>query len=171
MAEFAGKEKDKEKMKNLQKQRLMVVDSRTGKKYELPIENRSIWAVDLKQIKVDDDDRGLYSHDPAFLNTTSCKSSITFIDGEKGILLYRGYPIEELAERKHYLEVAYLLIYGELPSRSQHTEWQEEIKRHLRVNPAVNHMMRALPKSSHPMPMLVSAIAAFSCLNSEARNV
>ncbi|MBI2340299.1 MAG: citrate synthase [Deltaproteobacteria bacterium] len=153
------------------KQFLTVVDNRTGKKYELPVEHRSIWAVDLKRIRVDENDRGLYSYDPAFLNTTSCKSSITFIDGEKGILLYRGYPIEELAQKKSYLEVAYLIIYGELPNREQFAEWEEEIKGHLRVNAAINHMMRALPRSSHPMPMLISAIAALSCLNPGARNV
>ncbi|MBI4411661.1 MAG: citrate synthase [Deltaproteobacteria bacterium] len=158
-------------MKTIQKPKLSVVDDRTGKKYELPIENRSIWAVDLKQIKVDEEDRGLYSYDPAFLNTTSCKSSITFIDGEKGILLYRGYPIEQLAEKKKYLEVAYLLIYGDLPNRRQYTEWDEEIKRHLRVNPAINYMMWALPKTSHPMPTIISAIAGLSCLNPEAKNV
>jgi len=153
------------------KNRINIKDERTGKEYELPIENGSIWAIDLKQIKADDDDRGLYSYDPSFLNTTACKSTITFINGEKGILRYRGYAINELAQKKNYLDVAYLLLNGELPSHDQSREWIDEIKRHFSINPAVNKMIRCLPKTAHPMPLLISSISALACLNVEARNI
>jgi len=109
---------------------LTVIDNRTGRSYELPITDGTIRARDLRQIKVDEDDFGLMSYDPAFDNTASCRSSITFIDGEKGILEYRGYPIEELCEQSTYLEVAYLLIYGELPTREQLDQWVYEITHH-----------------------------------------
>src|SRR4026209_595225 len=102
---------------------LTITDNRTGKEYELPIENGTIRAMDLRQIKAADDDFGLMTYDPAFMNTASCKSRINFIDGDKGILEYRGYPIDQLAEKSSYLEVAYLLLYGELPSAPQLTEW------------------------------------------------
>src|SRR6266705_1865976 len=98
---------------------LTIVDNRTGKKYELPIEDGTIRAMDLRQIKADPEDFGLMTYDPAFMNTANCRSAITFIDGEKGILLYRGYPIEQLAENSDYLETAYLILFGELPSASQ----------------------------------------------------
>src|ERR671939_525469 len=106
---------------------LTVIDNRTGKQYEIPIENETIRAMDLRKIKVSDEDFGLMTYDPAFMNTASCKSSITFIDGDRGILRYRGYPIEQLAERSNYLEVAYLLLYGELPTRAQLDEWSDRI--------------------------------------------
>src|SRR6266571_1420493 len=98
---------------------LTITDNRTGKKYEVEIENDTIKAIDLRQIKVADDDFGLMTYDPAFMNTASCKSRITFIDGDQGILEYRGYPIDELAEKSTYLETAYLILYGELPTRQQ----------------------------------------------------
>lgn len=149
---------------------LTITDNRTGKKYEISIENNAVWATDLKQIKVGEA-RGLLSYDPGFLNTASCKSTITFISGEKGILRYRGYPIEELAEKKTYLEVAYLLLFGQLPSPDQKNDWIEEIKKHLNVNQSINNLITSFPKSAHPMSMLVSSIAALSGLNPEARNV
>src|SRR5882762_4397902 len=102
---------------------LTITDNRTGKQYEVPIENETIHATDLRQIKIKDDDFGMMTYDPAFLNTAACKSRITYIDGDKGILRYRGYPIEQLAEKSTYLEVAYLLIYGELPTKSQYEDW------------------------------------------------
>ena len=102
---------------------LNITDNRTGRKYEIPIENGTIRAMDLRQIKVSNDDFGLMSYDPAFTNTASCKSRITFIDGDKGVLRYRGYPIERLAERSAYLEVAYLILHGELPTETQLKEW------------------------------------------------
>src|SRR5438309_11687426 len=103
---------------------LTITDNRTGKQYELPIENETIKALDLRKIKVKDDDFGLMTYDPAFMNTASCKSRIAFIDGDKGILEYRGYPIDELAEKSSYLEVAYLLLHGELPTEAQLKDWR-----------------------------------------------
>src|ERR687883_983364 len=106
------------------KDTLTITDNRTGKQYEVPIENDTIRAMDLRQIKVADGDFGLMTYDPAFMNTASCKSRITFIDGDKGILRYRGYPIEQLAEQSSYLEVAYLLLHGELPTSEQFDAWK-----------------------------------------------
>src|SRR5215468_2507663 len=106
---------------------LTVTDNRTGKTYELPIENGTIRALDLRKIKTGDDDFGLMTYDPAFTNTASCKSRITFIDGDKGILNYRGYPIELLAEKSNYLETAYLILHGELPSRPEYEAWAYNI--------------------------------------------
>src|SRR5262249_33090179 len=109
---------------------LTVTDNRTGKQYELPIEEGSIKAIDLRQIKESNDDFGLMSYDPAFTNTASCRSRITFIDGDKGILRYRGYPIEQLAEHSTYLEVAYLILHGELPNAKELEEWTWHITHH-----------------------------------------
>src|SRR5712691_1822640 len=109
---------------------LTITDNRTGKQYDVPIENGTIKAMDLRQIKTADDDFGLMTYDPAFMNTASCKSRITFIDGDKGILEYRGYPIDQLAEQSTYLEVAYLLLHGELPTKAQLEEWTHEITIH-----------------------------------------
>src|SRR5207253_1825931 len=109
---------------------LTITDNRSGKQYEVPIENGVIRAMDLREIKVSEDDFGLMSYDPAFMNTASCKSNITFIDGDKGILRYRGYPIEQLAEHSTYLEVAYLLVHGELPTPDQLKEWSWNITHH-----------------------------------------
>src|SRR5881275_2094940 len=112
------------------KESLSVTDNRTGKQYEIPIEDETIRATELRNIKVEEDDFGLMTYDPAYMATASCRSAITFIDGEKGILEYRGYPIEQLAERSSYLEVAYLLIHGELPTREQLDSWTHEITIH-----------------------------------------
>src|SRR5215831_3213678 len=109
---------------------LTITDNRTGKQYEVKIEDGTIKALDLRQIKVSDDDFGLMTYDPAFTNTASCKSNITFIDGDKGILEYRGYPIEQLAEGSNYLETAYLLLYGELPNKSEMEKWTHNITHH-----------------------------------------
>src|SRR6266540_3385605 len=113
---------------------LKVIDNRNGKEYEIPIEDGTIRAMDLRKIKVSDDDFGLMTYDPAFMNTASCKSRITFIDGDKGILRYRGYPIEQLAENCTYLEVAYLLLYGELPSEAQLEQWSHHITFHTMIH-------------------------------------
>src|SRR6201982_3017585 len=113
---------------------LTIVDNRTGKQFELPIENGTIKATDLRQIKVAADDFGLMTYDPAFMNTASCKSRITFIDGDKGILEYRGYPIDELAEKSTYLEVAYLLLHGQLPTESELKDWTWNITHHTFIN-------------------------------------
>src|ERR1043165_6039233 len=109
---------------------LSITDNRTGKKYELPVQDGTIRAMDLRQIKTGPDDFGLMTYDPAFMNTANCRSAITYIDGEKGILLYRGYPIEQLAEQSDFLETAYLILFGELPTAQQHQNWPREITNH-----------------------------------------
>jgi citrate synthase len=141
---------------------LHVTDSRTGRAYDLPITAGAIRALDLRQIKVSDDDFGLLSYDPAFQNTANCRSAITFIDGEKGILRYRGYPIEELAERASFLDVAWLLMRGELPSKEQSTSWADEITRHTYVHENVKKFIDGFHHDAHPMGILVSTIAALS---------
>ena len=141
---------------------LHVTDSRTGRAYDLPITDGAIRALDLRQIKVSDDDFGLLSYDPAFQNTANCRSAITFIDGEKGILRYRGYPIEELAERASFLDVAWLLMRGELPSKEQSTGWADEITRHTYVHENVKKFIDGFHHDAHPMGILVSTIAALS---------
>src|ERR1041385_1544247 len=113
---------------------LTITDNRTGKHYEVPIENDTIKAMDLRQIKASDDDFGLMTYDPAFMNTASCKSRITFIDGDKGILEYRGYPIDQPPEKSPFLEVAFLLLYGQLPNEAQLTEWKRNITYHTFIN-------------------------------------
>ncbi|MDA4130491.1 MAG: citrate synthase [Thaumarchaeota archaeon] len=148
-----------------------IRDNRTGKEYELPIEQGAIRSAELRDIKVSPDDFGLLAYDPAFMNTASCKSKITFIDGDKGILRYRGYPIEELAEKKHYLEVAYLLIYGELPSRSEYETWVHNITYHTMVHENVKKFMDGFHHDAHPMGMLVSTIAALSTFYPDAKNI
>jgi citrate synthase len=141
---------------------LHVTDSRTGRAYDLPITAGALRALDLRQIKVSDDDFGLLSYDPAFQNTANCRSAITFIDGEKGILRYRGYPIEELAERTSFLDVAWLLMRGELPSKEQSTSWADEITRHTYVHENVKKFIDGFHHDAHPMGILVSTIAALS---------
>jgi citrate synthase len=150
---------------------LTIKDNRTGKSYEIPVQDNSIRAMDLRQIKVSDSDFGLLSYDPAFMNTASCKSSITFIDGDKGILRYRGYPIEELAEKCEYLEVAYLLIHGELPSKTQYEEWKHNITYHTMVHENVKKVLEEFRYDAHPMGMLVSAIAALSTFYPDAKDI
>ena len=141
---------------------LHVTDSRTGRAYDLPITQGAIRALDLRQIKVSDDDFGLLSYDPAFQNTANCRSAITFIDGEKGILRYRGYPIEELAERTSFLDVALLLMRGELPTKEQSAGWADEITRHTYVHENVKKFIDGFHHDAHPMGILVSTIAALS---------
>src|SRR4051795_3770223 len=121
------------------KDSLTVTDNRTGETYEIPIEDGTIRGMALREIKVDEDDFGLMSYDPAYLNTASCRSSITYIDGDKGILEYRGYPIEQLAEQSTYLEVAYLLIHGELPTQDQLDTWVHEVTIHTFVHENVKN--------------------------------
>jgi citrate synthase len=147
---------------------LTVTDNRTGLTYELPIEDGAIRAPDLRQIKVSDDDFGLMSYDPAFLNTASCRSSITYIDGDKGILRYRGYPIEQLAEHGTYLETAYLLIHGELPTAAELDVWTHEITFHTFVHENVKSLMEGFRYDAHPMGMLVSVLGALSTFYPEA---
>ncbi|MFY9552031.1 MAG: citrate synthase [Thermoanaerobaculia bacterium] len=150
---------------------LSITDQRTGRVYEVPIANGTVRAMDLRQIKTAPDDFGLMSYDPAFLNTASCSSRITYIDGEKGILRYRGYPIEVLAEKCTYLEVAYLLLYGELPSRKQYQEWVHAITYHTMIHESLKKVMDAFNYDAHPMGILIATVAAMSTFYPEARDV
>ncbi len=150
---------------------LTVTDKRTGKIYEIPIVNGTIRAMDLRQIKTGPEDFGLMSYDPAFLNTASCTSRITFIDGDKGILRYRGYPIEQLAEKCSYLEVAYLLLYGELPNTKQYEEWVHNITWHTMIHENLKKVMDTFNYDAHPMGMLIATVAAMSTFYPDGRNV
>jgi citrate synthase len=150
---------------------LSVVDRRTGKAYELPIVHGTIRATDLRQIRTGPDDFGLMSYDPAFLNTAACTSRITYIDGDRGILRYRGYPIEVLAENCTYLEVAYLLLCGELPNRAQFEQWKRDITYHTMIHESLKKLMDAFNYDAHPMGMLISTVAAMSTFYAEARDV
>ena len=150
---------------------LTITDNRTGKTYEIPIEDGAIRATALRQIKVSADDFGLMSYDPAFLNTASCRSGITFIDGDKGILRYRGYPIEQLAERSTYLEVAYLLLNGELPTRNQLAAWRQAITYHTMVHENIKKLMDGFHYDAHPMGMLISTVAALSTFYPDAKQI
>jgi citrate synthase len=150
---------------------LTITDNRTNKTYSLPIENGTIRAMDLRQIKTDAEDFGLMTYDPAYMNTASCKSSITFIDGERGILRYRGYPIEVLAEHCTFLEVAYLLLFGELPTESELKNWVSEITHHTMLHETTKKFMENFRYNAHPMAMLVSTVAALSTVYPDARNI
>ena len=150
---------------------LTVTDHRTGKTYELPIKNGTIRAMDLRQMKTGPDDFGLMSYDPAFLNTASCTSRITYIDGDKGILRYRGYPIDVLAENCTYLEVAYLLLHGELPNKHEFEQFTREITYHTMIHESLKKVMDAFNYDAHPMGMLISTVAAMSTFYPEAHNV
>ena len=150
---------------------LTIIDNRTGKQYEVAIENDTIRAMDLRQIKVADGDFGLMTYDPAFMNTASCKSRITFIDGDKGILRYRGYPIDQLAEQSTYLEVAYLILYGELPTASQLKQWTWEITHHTLINENIKKVVDGFHYNAHPMGMFESTVAALSTFYPEAKNI
>ncbi len=147
---------------------LTITDNRTGKQYEIPIEDGTIRATKLRNIKVNDDDFGLMTYDPAYMATASCRSAITFIDGEKGILEYRGYPIEQLAERSSYLEVAYLLIHGELPTKEQLAEWVHLITIHTFVHENIKEFMHGFRYDAHPMGMLLASVGALSTFYPEA---
>jgi len=151
--------------------RLLVTDTRTGKQYELPITDGTIHATDLRQIKASDDDFGLMSYDPAYLNTASCRSSITFIDGDKGILRYRGYPIDVLAEHCTFLEVAWLLLNGELPTQKELDAWVAEVKKHVLIHETTKKFLEGFRYDAHPMGMLISTVAALSTVYPDARNV
>ncbi len=150
---------------------LTVTDNRTGKQYELPIDRGTISASDLRQIKVSDDDFGLLSHDPAFSNTASCESAVTYLDGDRGILRYRGYPIEQLAERSTFLEVAYLLVHGELPNKVELTSWINNITHHTMLHEKGKKLMEGFHHNAHPMGMLVSSIGALSTFYSDAKSI
>ncbi len=150
---------------------LTITDNRTGKQYEVPIQDGTIRATELRKIKVAEDDFGLMTYDPAYMATASCRSAITFIDGERGILEYRGYPIEQLAEKSSYLEVAYLLVHGELPAQSQLDEWTHLITTHTFVHENVKEFMQGFRYDAHPMGMLLASTGALSTFYPEASKI
>ena len=150
---------------------LTITDNRTGKSYEMPISYGTIHATDLRKIKVSDDDFGMMTYDPAFMNTASCKSTVTFIDGDKGILRYRGYPIEQLAEKSSYVEVTYLLLFGELPTKTQLDEWEKKITMHTYIHENLKKLMEGFRYDAHPMGMFISTVAALSTFYPEANNI
>jgi citrate synthase len=150
---------------------LTIIDNRTGKQYELPITHGTIRALDLRQIKVEAREFGMMSYDPAFINTALCKSRITFIDGDQGILRYRGYPIEELAERSNYLEAAYLILHGELPTRPQLEDWTYHVTHHTFIHESIKKFLDGFHYDAHPMGMLISTIAALSTFYPDAKDI
>jgi citrate synthase len=150
---------------------LTVVDSRTGKRYELPIQDGAIRAMDLRQIKAGPDDFGLMTYDPAFMNTANCRSTITYIDGEKGILEYRGYPIEELAEHSDFLETAYLLLFGKLPTAADQDVWTQEITIHTLLHENMKKFMEGFRYDAHPMGIFLSTVGALSTFYPDAKKI
>src|SRR5213593_4872779 len=150
---------------------LTIVDNRTGKKYELPIQDGAIRAMDLRQIKVGSDDFGLMTYDPAFMNTANCRSAITYIDGEKGVLLYRGYPIEQLAEDSDFLETAYLILFGELPTAAQQQAWAREITLHTMLHENIKKFMEGFQYDAHPMGIFLSTVGALSTFYPDAKQI
>src|SRR2546422_1156594 len=150
---------------------LTIVNNRTGTKYELPIQDNAIRAMDLRQIKAAPDDFGLMTYDPAFMNTANCRSSITFIDGEKGVLLYRGYPIEHLAETSDYLETAYLILFGELPTASQIQNLTRDIIHHTMLHENIKKLMEGFQYDAHPMAIFLSTVGAMSGFYPDAKQI
>src|SRR5213082_2282578 len=150
---------------------LTIVDNRTGKKYELPVQDGTIRAMDLRQIRTSPEDFGLMTYDPAFMNTANCRSAITYIDGDKGILLYRGYPIEQLAENSDYLETAYLILFGELPTATQLQSWTREITLHTMLHENIKKFMEGFRYDAHPMGIFLSTVGALSTLNPDAKQI
>ena len=162
----------------MNKNTITIIDNRTDKSYEIPIQygtyplyGAAIRAADLKQVKVSEEDFGLMTYDPAFMNTASCRSKITFIDGDRGILRYRGFPIEELAEKSSYLETAFLILYGEIPTQDEFDEWEHNIKFHTIIHENIKKFMDGFHYDAHPMGMLVSTVAALSTFYPEAKNI
>ena len=149
---------------------LTIIDNRTGKKYDIPVKNGAIKATDLFQIKVTEDD-GIVSYDPGFMNTASCQSKITYIDGDRGILRYRGYPIEQIAEKSTYLETAYLILYGELPNKLQLEEWTHNITYHSIIHENIKKLIDGFHHDAHPMGILVSTVGALSTFYPEAKKI
>ncbi|MDX6666851.1 MAG: citrate synthase, partial [Solirubrobacteraceae bacterium] len=150
---------------------LSVTDNRTGRQYEVPIEDGTVRAMAFRDIKVAEDDFGLMTYDPAFLNTASCRSAITYIDGAAGVLEYRGYPIEQLCEQSTYLEVAYLLVHGELPTQSQLDQWVHDITIHTFVHENVKQFIQGFRHDAHPMGMLLGSVGALSTFYPDANDI
>jgi citrate synthase len=157
--------------KSMSRESLTITDNRTGKSYELPITSDTIRAIDLRQIKLNSDDFGMMAYDPAFTNTALCHSKITFIDGDKGILRYRGYAIEELAERSTYLETAYLLLHGELPTKAQLDDWTYHVTQHTFIHESIKKFLDGFHYDAHPMGMMISAIGALSTFYPDAKDI
>jgi citrate synthase len=150
---------------------LTITDNRTGQSYEVPINEETIRATDLRKIKVNDDDFGLMTYDPAFMNTAACRSAITYIDGDKGILEYRGYPIEQLAEQSTYLETSWLLLNGELPTKDELAGWTHTITYHTFINENLKGVLDSFRYNAHPMGMLIAMISALGTFYPEAKNI
>src|SRR2546430_2573494 len=150
---------------------LSITDNRTGKKYELPVQDGTIRAMDLRQIKTTPEDFGLMTYDPAFMNTANCRSGITYIDGDKGVLLYRGYPIEQLAEESDFLETAYLILFGELPTAAQMQMWTREITNHTMLHENIKKLMEGFQYDAHPMAIFLSIVGAMSGFYPDAKNI
>jgi citrate synthase len=150
---------------------LTITDNRTGKKYELSIQDGTIRAMDLRQIKTEADDFGLMTYDPAFMNTANCRSAITYIDGDQGVLLYRGYPIEQLAEESDFLETAYLILFGELPTSAQQHAWTREITLHTMLHENIKKLMEGFQYDAHPMAIFQSTVGAMSGFYPDAKNI
>ena len=156
---------------SVSKDTLTITDNRTGKSYELPIENDTINAMHLRQIKVKDDDFGMMSYDPAYSNTAHCTSRVSFIDGDKGVLIYRGYPIEILAEKSNYLEVAYLLLNGQLPTKTEFDKWEHDLTHHTYIHENIKKFIDGFRYDAHPMGMLLSTVGALSTFYPEASDI
>jgi len=150
---------------------LTITDNRTGKQYEIPIQDGTIKATDIRQIKVTADEFGMMTYDPAFMNTAACKSRITFIDGDKGVLLYRGYPIEQLAEKSDFLEVAYLILFGELPTTKAYEDWAQQVTLHTMLHTNLAKLMEGFRHDAHPMGMFISIIGALSTFYPDAKDI
>ena len=150
---------------------LTVTDNRTGKSYELPIQDGVIRAADLRQIRTGPDDFGLMSYDPAYMNTAECRSAITYIDGDKGILRYRGYPIDQLAEKSSFLETSYLLLHGELPSKAELENWVYNVTHHTIIHENIKKFIDGFHHDAHPMGVFVSTVAALSTFYPEAKHI
>jgi citrate synthase len=150
---------------------LTITDNRTGGQYELAITDGTIRAMDLRQIKTSENDFGLMTYDPAFMNTAHCRSAITFIDGDKGVLLYRGYPIEQLAEHSNYLETAYLILFGELPNSDEMQKWTHEITMHTMLHENIKKFMEGFQYDAHPMGIFLSTVGALSTFYPDAKNI
>jgi len=155
----------------MEKETLSLLDNRTGNSCEVPLFKGTLRAMDLRQFKTRTDDFGMMTYDPAFMNTASCQSAVTFIDGDKGILRYRGYPIEQLAEKCTFLEVAYLILFGELPTAPQLKEWTNKITHHTMVHETTKKFLEGFRYDAHPMGMFISTVAALSTIYPEAREV
>jgi len=170
-ANFDGRPGRSRGMFHMASETLTVIDNRTGKKYEIPIHDSAINAVDLRQIKLSEGDFGMLSYDPGFVNTASCQSRITYIDGDKGILRYRGYPIEQLAEKSTYLETAYLILYGELPTKSQLEDWIWNVTHHTILHENMKKFIDGFHHDAHPMGIVVSAVGALSTFYPDAKDI